>query len=160
MAAHWQVEGAMHTGHVIQTIQNRSSQTSINHTSGDNYVAAGYSVSLTAVQTNGKYFAQFHSGRIDANATNNRIATTLFKNENGAGMSECTGIHADTGLNLEEAGHYCGSTHFNYLYTASIAAGQTIIFEVYYKRKSGTGSSVHLTNGGNEMEFVVQEIAL
>ena len=147
-------------GHVIQTVHSRSTQTAISHTNGSTYTAAGFPVSLTALQTNGKYYVTFFSGRIDANATDNRIATTLFKNENGAGYSECAGIHASTGLNLELAGGYDGSTHFNYVYTATITAGQTIAFQVYYKKASGSGSNVHLSNAGNEFEFIAQELAL
>ena len=147
-------------GHVIQTIHSRSTQTSISHTNGATYTAAGFPVSLTALQTNGKYYVTFFSGRIDANNTDNRMAVTLYKNENGAGYSECTGIHASTGLNLEQAGNYVGSTHFSYIYTATITAGQTIAFQVYYKRASGSGSSVHLSNAGNEFEFIAQELAL
>jgi len=61
---------------------------------------------------------------------------------------------------MEIAGEYKGSAHFSYVYTATITAGQTIAFQVYYKKISGSGSSVHLTNGGNEFEFIVQELAL
>ena len=147
-------------GHVIQTGHSRSTQTSISHTNGATYTAAGFPVSLTALQTNGKYYVTFFSGRIDSNGTDNRMATTLFKDENSAGYSECSGIHADTGLNMELAGNFEGSAHFSYVYTASITAGQTIAFQVYYKKVSGSGTSVHLTNGGNEFEFIVQELAL
>ena len=147
-------------GHVLQTVHSRSTQTSISHTSGNNYGPGGFPVEMTALQTNGKYYATFFSGRVDANSTDNVIVISLFKNENGAGYSECTGIISSTGLNMEIAGEYKGSAHFSYVYTATITAGQTIAFQVYYKKISGSGSSVHLTNGGNEFEFIVQELAL
>ena len=85
MAAHWQVEGGMHTGHVIQTIQNRSSQTSISHTSGDNYVAAGYSVSLTAVQTaaikSGRYVYDLQINAADGTVTRVLEGVITFRPE-------------------------------------------------------------------------------
>jgi hypothetical protein len=148
------------TGHVIQTGQNRSSQTSVSHTNGTTYTAAGYPVSLTAAQTNGKYLVNFFSGRVDSNdsGSSSRCAITLYKDENGAGYSECAGI-ASSGLCETYLAHYTNSTHFTYLYTASITAGQTIAFQCYYKKTNSTGS-VHLTNGSVQFEFIVQEIAL
>ena len=148
-------------GHVLQTVHSRSTQTSISHTNGNTYTGAGFPCEMTAVQTNGKYYATFFTGRIDANATNNRMCVTLFtKGQNDAGYSECAGISAATGLNLEQNPTYTGSAHFSYVYQATVTAGHTIAFQVYYKKLTGDGSSVHLTNGGNEFEFIVQELAL
>ena len=150
------------SGHVLQTgyIIGPSSATTTTSTSW--VEIDSQEVSLTAIQTNGKYSLQLFSGRIDANNTSNIMAVTCYKNENGGGYSQVSGTSygGDIGFGKFDAGAYEGyGGYHGPIYTASITAGQNIKFKPYYRKHSGSGTVVYMNNEVR-WYFLVQEIQL
>jgi len=95
-------------------------------------------VSMTAVQTNGKYIIHFHSARVDHNNSSGIGYTTLFTSTNGGAYAEHPDSHSTNGFGIINSGEYYDHMGWAVGYTASITAGQTIIFEPYAKTNSNT----------------------
>ena len=154
------VLGKYPAGHVLQTVSSQSTGTSV-YTSSTDFAAAGFPIEMTAKSKNGNYLCTFHSPRADTAYAAAKIEVTLFKSENLESYVETPNLSGrDRALILEmpEENNYAGTLNFTYMYPSSISSGQSIKFQVYYKREGGTtGSNVYLVTA-SQFSFIVQEI--
>ena len=150
------------TGHILQTATDAGSGTggglSISTGSTSYVQVTDAEVSMTALQTNGKYILHFCTARGDGNNTATRGALTFYKSENTGAWSECgnPAINATHGHMTVHAGNYYGAHSTTYVYQATITAGQNIKFRPYFKFVSG-GSTFYIVNQAGWM-FMAQEI--
>ena len=152
------------SGHVLQTASLVGAGSAATTTSTSWVQVDAQEVSMTALQTNGKYNVELFSGRIDANAVDNISAYTCFVSANGAAYANMgnppTSYADDIGFGKFNAGAYEGYGGFHgVMYTATITAGQTIKFKPYMRKVSGGSSTIYMNNGVR-WQFIVREIKL
>ena len=134
------VLGAFPAGHIIQCGHETHSGTIQDGTAGTGIAVTDLEVSMTAINTNGKYFIICFSPYTSANYGNNSLRAGFQRDENGAGYVTHSGHKVFTKTGGTYNGYGFNSLYFNYLYTASITAGQNIKFRPYYERNAGGGS--------------------